>query len=48
MKNFNKRQKRPLPEAVPAKQVVYQDLKKKIGNSDASHKTPSKVIKGGT
>lgn len=46
MKNFDKRKKRPLPSAVPAKQVVYQDMRKKVGNSDASHSTPQKVIGG--
>lgn len=48
MKNFEKRKKRPLPEGVPAKQVVYHDGKKKVGSSEASNPTPKKVIKGGS
>lgn len=48
MKNFEKRKKRPLPSGVPAKQIVYHDGKKMVGNSEASESMPKKVIKGGS
>lgn len=46
MKNFEKRQKRPLPTGTPPKQIVYHDLKKMVGNAEASEPTPKKTIKG--
>lgn len=48
MKNFEKRKKRPLQSGVPAKQIVYHDGKKMVGNSEASESMPKKVIKGGS